>query len=264
MANPQLENGYLRLSNELAEALARARLNGAQFRIVLTIARECYGRNGGRKVAALSLMKMANRTGLDCRNVQREVNRLLRAGLLTRQPNGGRNLYGIQKDYERWQLPSPRKLGGSAGGDGQFADGQLTNGQVTKEGTVNSPSKGTVNSPTHNKKKEKSLKNAQSFDEFWKLYPKKVAKKAAFNAFKKINPRDALLKQILAALERQAASEKWQRDRGKFIPDPPTWLNGERWEDELVTPMAANKQLTQADHYRNLGKGKREQACTAP
>ena len=161
MASPQLERGFMRLSNELAEAIARAPLNGAQFRIIMVILRECFGRNGGRKVAPLSLAKIADRTGLDCRNVQREVNRLLKAGVLTRQSNGGRNLYGTQKDYERWQLPSPRKRGGPAEGGGELTDGQLTNGQVTKGGTVNSPSKGTVNSPTH-KKKEESLKNKSS------------------------------------------------------------------------------------------------------
>ena len=73
------------------------------------------------------------------------------------------------------------------------------------------------------------------FNEFWKIYPNKVAKKTTFKVFKKINPSDALLKQILAALERQAASEKWQRDGGKYIPNPPTWLNGNRWEDEVET-----------------------------
>ena len=133
-----------------------------------------------------------------------------------------------------------------------------------QRGAVNSPSKATVNSPTPNKKKEESLKNISSFDEFWKLYPNKVAKKAAFKVFEKINPSDALLKQILAALERNIASEKWQRDGGEFIPNPTTWLYGERWEDELVTPMAANKQLTQADHYRNLKGKAREQEQPQP
>ena len=130
MANPQIENGFLRLSNELAEAIARSPMNGAQHRIVMVVLRECFGKKGRRKVAPLSLAKMANRTRLHARNVQREVNRLLKAGLLTRQPNGGRNLYGIQKDYERWQLPSPRKRGGPAEGGGQLAvkrDGQLAN-----------------------------------------------------------------------------------------------------------------------------------------
>ncbi|MUU13084.1 MAG: hypothetical protein EP146_18340 [Oscillibacter sp.] len=38
---------------------------------------------------------------------------------------------------------------------------------------------------------------------------------------------------ILAALERQKCSDRWQRDGGQYIPDPTTWLNGRRWEDEL-------------------------------
>ena len=38
---------------------------------------------------------------------------------------------------------------------------------------------------------------------------------------------------VLAALERQKCSDRWQRDGGQYIPDPTTWLNGRRWEDEL-------------------------------
>jgi len=29
-------------------------------------------------------------------------------------------------------------------------------------------------------------------------------------------------------------SESWNRDGGRYIPHPSTWLNGRRWEDELA------------------------------
>lgn len=71
------------------------------------------------------------------------------------------------------------------------------------------------------------------FGVFWNSYPRKVAKQAAYKAWKKINPDDKLMELINAALELQKRSPQWQRDNGQYIPYPATWLNGRRWEDDL-------------------------------
>ena len=74
------------------------------------------------------------------------------------------------------------------------------------------------------------------FSEFWKLYPKKVGKKAALNAWKKIKPDADLFSRIMAAVDVAKATDQWQREGGRFIPNPATWLNQGRWDDEpLVT-----------------------------
>ena len=67
---------------------------------------------------------------------------------------------------------------------------------------------------------------------FWPAYPRKVAKASAAKAFAKINPDDALLERMFAALAVHVASEQWRRDDGRFIPHPATWLNQRRWEDD--------------------------------
>jgi hypothetical protein len=72
------------------------------------------------------------------------------------------------------------------------------------------------------------------FDTFWKEYPRKVSKQQAVKAWRSINPDHTLLTTMLQALEKQKRSEQWQKDNGKFIPHPATWLNGKRWEDELT------------------------------
>jgi hypothetical protein len=68
------------------------------------------------------------------------------------------------------------------------------------------------------------------FDRFWNAYPKKTGKGAALQAFKRINgvPIDVML----FAIEQQRHSRQWQEDNGRFIPNPATWLNQRRWEDE--------------------------------
>ena len=62
----------------------------------------------------------------------------------------------------------------------------------------------------------------------------KVGKDAARKAFDKRKPDHELLAAMLAAVEAQKRSLKWQEDGGKFIPHLSTWLNQGRWMDEGV------------------------------
>lgn len=71
------------------------------------------------------------------------------------------------------------------------------------------------------------------FHRFWQSYPKKVSRPTAEKAFRKIKLTDGLLEKILLAVENQKQTAQWQKDSGQYIPNPATWLNGRRWEDEL-------------------------------
>ena len=73
----------------------------------------------------------------------------------------------------------------------------------------------------------------ERFEQFWTAYPRHTAKQNAWKAFQKLKPDEALLGQMLKALEQQKQSDQWTRDGGSFIPHPATWLNQERWTDEL-------------------------------
>jgi len=72
------------------------------------------------------------------------------------------------------------------------------------------------------------------FERFWNAYPKKIGKGAAEKSFKKYKPDDALLSVMLKAIALQKQSDQWQKDSGQFIPNPATWLNQKRWEDETT------------------------------
>jgi uncharacterized protein YdaU (DUF1376 family) len=69
------------------------------------------------------------------------------------------------------------------------------------------------------------------FESFWERYPKKVGRPAAMKAFRsaKLNGH---LPEVLADVEEKAASPAWTKDGGQFIPNPATYLNQRRWEDE--------------------------------
>jgi hypothetical protein len=71
-----------------------------------------------------------------------------------------------------------------------------------------------------------------SFDEFWKLYPKKVAKADARKAWEQTEKIRPPVEKVLEAVKTATKTEAWRQDGGKFIPYPATWLRGERWEDD--------------------------------
>ena len=39
---------------------------------------------------------------------------------------------------------------------------------------------------------------------------------------------------IISAVKQQKKSTEWAKNNGQFIPHPTTWLNQERWGDELT------------------------------
>lgn len=92
---------------------------------------------------------------------------------------------------------------------------------------------------------EKRKAHERRFNEFWTAYPRKVSKPAARKAFDKVKPDDELLKTMLTAIEKQKLSDQWTKDNGQYIPHPATWLNNQRWLDEL--PVSKQKVLPAQD-----------------
>lgn len=86
------------------------------------------------------------------------------------------------------------------------------------------------------KKQEKKQKLEQMFEAFWVLYPKKINKRQCFTAFCNIKGLEKEFESIIKALKEDRSSEQWQRDNGKFIPYPLTWLHQERWKSTFEAP----------------------------
>jgi hypothetical protein len=70
------------------------------------------------------------------------------------------------------------------------------------------------------------------FDEFWMLYPRKVAKASARKAWKKLTETQQL--EAAKAIANHCQYWKAKETTLEFIPHAATWLNQERWEDELI------------------------------
>ncbi len=90
-----------------------------------------------------------------------------------------------------------------------------------------------------------------AFDRFWACYPRKVGKGAAKKAFDRVK---VPVESLLVALETQKRSEQWTRDGGRFVPNPSTWLNQERWEDEGTVVSYANtcRPSLTSERYENV------------
>jgi len=83
-------------------------------------------------------------------------------------------------------------------------------------------------------KKQPSKQNDHSiqFDEFWKAYPRKEAKKTALRSFERCMKAGLKLEDMLIGIENHKKTEQWQNP--KYIPLPATWINNERWKDEVM------------------------------
>lgn len=103
--------------------------------------------------------------------------------------------------------------------------------------------------------------NPDPFADFWLLYPRHIAKKDAARMWARIPESQHV--HIFTALV--AWRRVWERKDVEYIPYPATWLNGERWEDELpqefrrthashvpVQPSAPSERTAMPDYVRVL------------
>lgn len=92
------------------------------------------------------------------------------------------------------------------------------------------------------------------FERFWTAYPRKEGRKDAERAWAKLSPSPELVETILAAVERRKTTEQWTKENGRYIPKPATYLNGERWTDEI----GGNGELTHDATEEEIAELERE------
>lgn len=105
---------------------------------------------------------------------------------------------------------------------------------------------------------DRRQKTEELFPAFWAAYPRKEGKQTALKAFTKINPDQELLQTMLAAIERQKQTAQWKENGGQYIPHPATWLNGRRWEDEVVNRVTVKPGSAQDYEQRDYSNAQAE------
>lgn len=90
-----------------------------------------------------------------------------------------------------------------------------------------------------------------AFQQFWSWFPRRIARKAAQRAFEKVKVSGVVtFEKLLQGVLAYAGAV-----RGKdvqYICHPATWLNGERWTDEIAAIAGKPERRTTADIGRAL------------
>ena len=97
MANPQTENGFTKIANEILEALIRTSLSGQELKIALLVIRKTYGFS--KKVDFISLTQMAK--ALACSKIRcaQVVKNLETMKVLTVNENINHNINITKESY---------------------------------------------------------------------------------------------------------------------------------------------------------------------
>ena len=108
MANPQADNGYTRIANEIMDNLAKIRIAGEARQMLDVIIRKTYGFN--KKDDKISTSQFMLLTGLSRIAIPKARRKLIELNLITVSQKGYSQglTYSMQKDYEKWK-PYPKK-----------------------------------------------------------------------------------------------------------------------------------------------------------
>ena len=195
-----------------------------------------YGRFDGR-TAVIKNRLFPLKDNLTLKNVEVAINKLARIGLITPYESGGKPFLFLPT-WNEHQVVRAKKS--------RFPEPESICMQMISDDCKCLRNPIRIQSESES---ESESNTRESFAVFWAAYPRKEGKKKAEDAFVKCS---APLETLLSALERQKKSSQWLKDGGQFIPHAATWLNGKRWEDELVAgkqeiPKGASGELGEAE-----------------
>lgn len=181
MANPQKENGYTQISNEILEALIKTRLNSDAWRILFFIIRKTYGYK--KKQDKISLSQFVLATQLKKSVICRGLSRLKNMNIIIRIANEDCTIYQFNKDFDTWK-PLAKLL---TLAKQQTTVSQIANKSLAKQGhTKEIYTKETITKENS----ELSSQVKQLMDIFYKINPtlnwgNKTTRKASEDLIKK-------------------------------------------------------------------------------
>ncbi len=155
-ANPQLEGGYTRISNELLEAICKYDFSGLQMRILMLFIRSSYGY--GKREAAFSLEYIQEKLQIPKRSAQRSLKSLTDANILQVIQEASKStprIMRLNKRYPEWKISGDRDVTPkSESGDTQVTQNRVT--QMTRSGDLAVTPRGDL-AVTHKRKTKENI-----------------------------------------------------------------------------------------------------------
>lgn len=142
MANPQKENGFIPLANEIVDHLVSFPFEGRELSLVMLVIRKTYG--FGKKEDWIAISQFADALGIHEKSACRIIKRMVTARLL----NKTKNRYSFNKNWSEWvvteRLPVTARLlnGNRSVPNGNRSDSnkrQYTKDNTTKDKLLASP-----------------------------------------------------------------------------------------------------------------------------
>ena len=148
-----------------------------------------------------------------------------------------------EQDIGTGEEPPQPPLGASP-----FASGsaQVESGSQREDVPANDGPEG----PAHGVREASTGEAAhEGFEAFWREYPRKIGKQAALKAWKRNRPGKQLTARIVEAIQAQVEANHFRGNDGQvdYIPNPATWLNQGRWEDEIVRPKTVEEEARELE-----------------
>jgi phage replication O-like protein O len=109
MANPQKEDGFVAIANELAEAFAKIRISGEEWQCLWVILRKTYGWQ--KKQDSIPFSQFIEATGIIKQHINRAIRKLESKKVIIVTNIGYEKAkgYGLNKNYEEWAA-LPKKV----------------------------------------------------------------------------------------------------------------------------------------------------------
>lgn len=111
MASPQLEDGFIRIANELMEAILGFGFSHREVVVLFSIIRKTYGY--GKKTDDISASQLSDLCKVPRQHVTTTLNGLAQRNVITKETGKFGTVIGIQKNHKKWVKASHLKATGS-------------------------------------------------------------------------------------------------------------------------------------------------------
>ncbi len=232
--NPQLEDGFVKIANELVEVFCGRRLSGEEWQIIWSVLNKTY--RWHKKEDWISLSQFVEMTGMQKSNISRALKKLLNKKIIIKSDNK----YMFNKHYKEWS------------------------GTLEKKEIINTD-KEIINTDKSFINTDKSfIKNDKSFikNDTHKIYYTKdtITKENKYNSDSLKNKENNETQELDKTNKKDKTTKK---EKNNVSPDEPVeipeWLDAELWEEfrnhrkaikRPLTPYAEKLLIKKLDKWR--------------